>query len=166
MVAKKKSTGDYQNILCASDFSDASDAAFAHALAIAKTYKATLYLVHVVDTSLDAGGFYLPHLSLDKYEKDMKKAAGEKIRKYFLRRLKGFTNFEIDVRSGVPHKEILKAVKKSKADLVVMGTYGRSGLDRLVFGSTTERVLRSVKLPVLVAHDMRGGTRKKTTRIV
>ncbi len=53
------------------------------------------------------------------------------------------------VREGVPHKEILAYAEENDVDLVVMGTHGRSGLDRYLLGSVTEKVVRTADCPVL-----------------
>ncbi len=53
------------------------------------------------------------------------------------------------ILEGKPHKQIAKYVDDEKVDLIIIGTHGMVGLDRLLLGSTTERVIRSVKVPVL-----------------
>ncbi len=53
------------------------------------------------------------------------------------------------VRSGVPHAEIAAAARQERADLIVMGTHGRSGLDRALLGSVADRVIRLGPCPVV-----------------
>jgi nucleotide-binding universal stress UspA family protein len=60
---------------------------------------------------------------------------------------------EFVVRVGKPAAEILDVAATRKADLIVMGSHGRSGVRKLFFGSTTERVLRETVRPVLVTPD-------------
>ncbi len=147
-MANKKFDG-YKKIIFTTDFSPASDEAFAYALSMARNYRAKLFILNVVDTSMDAAGFYLPHLSFDNLDKDMVYAATLLMEKSYKKHLKGFKKYEYVVQKGVAHKEITKFINKTKADLVVMSTYGHSGLDRLIFGSTTERVLKTASCPVL-----------------
>lgn len=152
MATKKRKSNSFKKILYATDFSDASFDAFDKALLLAKKFNAKLFIIHVVDTSPQAAGFYLPHISIDNLNADMEAAASEMLSKKFKRRLAGLSspkNYELHTVSGVPAKEILKLASKEKADLIVLGTYGRSGLDRLVFGSTTERVMRKAGSPVM-----------------
>ena len=54
-----------------------------------------------------------------------------------------------ETREGVPHDTILEYAEEADVDVVVMGTHGRSGLDRYLLGSVTERVVRSAEVPVL-----------------
>ena len=150
-VATKRFNG-FKNIIFTTDFSDASDEAFSYALSMAKNYGAKLTILHVVDTSGEASGFYLPHLSFKSLDKDMQVSALAMLDKAHKRRLRSFSNYKYLVLCGIPHKEILKYSNKSRADLIIMGTCGHSGLDHLVFGSITERVLRTAKCPVLAIH--------------
>lgn len=150
-MAKKRFNG-FKNILFTTDFSDASDEAFSYALSMANSYGSTLYILNVVDTSMDAAGFYLPHISFDNLDKDMVYAATLLLEKTYKRPLGTLKKYEYVVLKGNPHEEIVKFSNKAKADLIVMGTYGHSAIDSLIFGSTTEKVLKKAKCPVLAIH--------------
>ncbi len=140
---------EFKNILIATDFSDLSGEAFTYSLSIAKKYGARLHILHIVDTAAHAAGFYLPHLSFEKIGKDMTDAAEKMLSKHYIRELHGFDNYDCTVLSGAPHEEIVKYGSTHEIDLVVMGCFGRTGIDRIVFGSTTERVMRALHCPVL-----------------
>ena len=58
-------------------------------------------------------------------------------------------NIERSVLTGVPHEEIMNFAKKNKIDLIIMGTHGRTGIDRMLFGSTAAQVVRYAPCPVL-----------------
>ncbi len=147
-MATKRFNG-FKKIIFTTDFSDPSDEAFSYALSMAKNYNARLIILNVVDTTMDAAGFYLPHLSFENFDKDMDYAAMKLMEKRYKKRFGAFKKYEYVVLRGRAYKEIIKYSDKKKADLVVMGTYGHSGVDRLIFGSTTERVLKMAKCPVL-----------------
>ena len=139
----------FKKILFPTDFSVASDYAMSYAISMAKRYKAKFFLLHVVDTTYDISGFYIPHISAEKLMQEMEEAAEKKltnISSAISRRVKAR---EIVVKSGIPHKEILKFAKDKGIDMIIMGTHGKAGLDHLLFGSTTERVLRQANCPVL-----------------
>jgi len=148
-MAEKDAKQGYKTILFTTDFSDISKKTFAHALSMAKLCGARLYIFHVVDTSGEAAGFYLPHLAFEKLEEEMKAAAEAMIKKVFSKKLGSFKDYELQVRMGTPNKEIARFAEENNVDLIVMGTYSRGGIDRLLFGSTTDRVIRKVKCPVL-----------------
>ena len=139
----------FKKILFPTDFSVASDYAMSYAISMAKRYKAKFFLLHVVDTTYDISGFYIPHISAEKLMQEMEDAAEKKLNNIssaISRRIKAR---EIVVKSGIPHKEILKFAKDKGVDMIIMGTHGKAGLDHLLFGSTTERVLRQASCPVL-----------------
>lgn len=148
-MARKEST-KIQKILFPTDFSGASIHAASYALLLAKTYKARLYVLHVVDTSEEASGFYLPHLSYEKLDKELMESAGEMLAKFCSTRFKDYKNVEQRVLAGEPYKEILKVIKGIDIDVIVMGTFGKARIDRFFFGSTTERVMRKATCPVFV----------------
>ncbi|MBI5493197.1 MAG: universal stress protein [Deltaproteobacteria bacterium] len=140
----------FKRILFPTDFSEASINAAGYALALARQNKARLYVLHVVDVSDEAAGFYLPHLSFERLDKELMSSATEMLRNFIAKQFKGYRNIETQVAAGEPYKEILKVVKGADADVIVMGTLGKARIDRFIFGSTTERVMRSAKCPVLV----------------
>ncbi len=139
---------DFATILFTTDFTGASVNAASYAASLAKSYGAKLLVVHVVDTSEEAAGFYFPHLSYENLDLELKDTATAMLKKFCDKNFKGLKGLEMKVLSGEPYKEILKAA--SGADLIVMGTFGKAHLDRVLFGSTTERVMRKAKCPVMV----------------
>ena len=148
MAAKKKFR--VQKVLFPTDFTGASIHAAAYALSLAESYKAKLFVVHVVETAHEARGFYLPHLPFDKMDEEMIESANGMLKRFANMRFKGYNNIELRVLEGEPYKEILKVISGNDIDMVVMGTFGKARLDRVIFGSTTERVMRKAACPVLV----------------
>ncbi len=136
----------FTRILVPVDFTEHSERASEYALMIAKRDDASVHLVHVVSVSDDI----IPLVSSMEFEKKAIKKAGEELRKFAARKFKGYEKLDCQVLSGVPFREILGYVKSGKCDLVIMGSYGKGGIDRLLVGSTTERVLRKSTCPVLV----------------
>ena len=153
-MAESKKPSAIKRILLPIDFSATSEQATAYGIMMAKAHKATLHILHIVDVDEDAAGFYVPHLSYDKFDKEMVVGAGAMLKKFCSKACKGFKNFDIEVVTGTPYKAILKVAKASEADLVIMGAFGRGRLDKLLFGSTTERVMRKSKCPVLIVHPI------------
>ncbi len=149
-MATKSAKANFKRILLPTDFTEASAHAAAYALNMAVKYKARLFVIHVVDTTGEASGFYVPHASYAKLDKELKDVGEMMLKKFCAKQFKGFKGLEAKVTVGEPYKEIIKSVKKDNIDVVVMGTFGRDGLDKFFFGSTTDRVLRKTDRPVLV----------------
>lgn len=136
-------------ILVAIDFSDSSDKAFNTALFMATKFSARLILVHVINEPIDLRGFYVPHISFDKLEEEIRVGA-EKMMEHFCRtHFSDFDNYESYIVPGIPYQEILATAHDKQAEMIVLGTHGRTGLDHVLFGSTAEKVVRKATLPVL-----------------
>ncbi|HBR22832.1 MAG TPA: universal stress protein [Nitrospiraceae bacterium] len=138
-----------KKILFPTDFSEGSDTALPYAADMAKHYGAKLYLLHVIQDIAGATASYVPHVSLDELYRDMEKNAAKEIDRYGIEELRGIKDIERIVVKGRPYEEILKFARENKADLIVIGTHGRRGLDRVIFGSTAEKVVRDAPCPVL-----------------
>ena len=133
--------GSVRKILCPTDFSELSEYAFQVASALARAYGAWLIVLHV-DTSS-------PH----SVEQVSQQPGGHRAQLAAL--LEGFQVLDPQVyvehrlESGDPVPAILRVAREAPADLVVMGTHGRTGLRRLLLGSVAERVLRQAPCSVL-----------------
>lgn len=142
--------GVYRTILAATDFSAAAEGAVAHAVALADEYGAECHAVHVIQM-IDYPGFYNPdrlNAALDVPR--LRREAGQRLRT--LLPTAGADECA-HVCEGEAAPEILRLARRIDADLVVLGSHGLSGLDRILLGSTTERVLRSTDRDVLVVRD-------------
>ncbi|GGL59998.1 universal stress protein [Halocalculus aciditolerans] len=137
----------YDSVLVPTDGSAVADQAVEHAMHIAKQNDAELHVVHVVDP--DA----IPVSANAGRVEDELTDAGERILEDVRDRAVGKGLYvETELLLGTPHVEILDYVDDHEIDLVVMGTHGRGGVSRLLLGSTTERVVRSARVPVLTVH--------------
>jgi nucleotide-binding universal stress UspA family protein len=138
-----------KKILFPTDFSEGSDNALPYAADMAKHYGAKLCVLHVIQDITEATGWYVPHVSLDELYRDIEKNAAKEMDRYGVEELRGIKDIERIVVKGRPYDEILKFARGNKADLIVIGTHGRKGLDRVIFGSTAEKVVRDAPCPVL-----------------
>ncbi len=140
---------EFSTILIAVDFSDSSDNAFQMALSIAKKFSAKLLIVHVINEPADLRGFYVPHVSFENLEKEIEEGAKKMMESFCRQNMHNFENFESLIVSGLAYEQIIGQAEEKSADLIVLGTHGRTGLDHVLFGSTAEKVVRRSKLPVL-----------------
>ena len=137
-------------ILHATDFSDASKPAFAVAVERAKRERASLRLVHVVSPPLIVpGDAFVPARAYEQMEAAALRGATEKLAALVGRARKAGVHATSVVRIGVPFEEIVQTARRSRADLVIVGTHGRTGLSRLMLGSVAGRVIALAPCPVL-----------------
>ena len=135
-------------ILCPIDFSDASRHALHHAVALAKWYRSALTLLHVHQPIAVPAGppEVMPVMVMTRGQHEqllaaLRSAVGTAVGESVLA--------HVDVVEGAAVREIIECANKTAADLIVMGTHGASGFERLVLGSVTEKVLRKSSCPVL-----------------
>ncbi|MDO9081304.1 MAG: universal stress protein [Desulfuromonadales bacterium] len=138
-----------QTILFATDFSESSNEAFSYALSFARSFNARLFLLHVISEPVDMRGFYVPHISFDSLESEIITSAKKMLSDFCSTHLKENDNYAYAVGSGVPFEKIITAAEQEHADLIVVGTHGRGGLDHLLFGSNAEKIVRKSPVPVL-----------------
>ncbi len=139
----------FKTILFATDFSEGSDFAFQPALSLARKFESKLIIVHIINEPVDLRGFYVPHISFDKLEEEIEQGAEKLMEKFCRTHMADYTQFESFVLPGIPYDEIIKKAIDLNADLIVMGTHGRTGLDHVLFGSTAEKVVRKSPVPVM-----------------
>ena len=140
---------DFKTILFATDFSESSDYAFPYAHSLAKRFNARLLIVHVINEPVDLRGFYVPHISFDKLEEEIEEGAQKMMEKFCRTHIRDYDNYETFILPGVPYDEIIRKGVEMAADLIVMATHGRTGLDHMLFGSTAEKVVRKSPIPVM-----------------
>lgn len=135
----------YDEILFPTDGGPASEAALEHALDHAKRYDARLHTLYVVDTtayaSLDAGAETVISALQQEGETALQSVAE--------RAEAADVSVVSEIISGSPYKQLVDYAETQSIDLIVMGTHGRTGLDRYLLGSVTERVVRTADVPVL-----------------
>lgn len=138
-----------ERILFPVDFSEGSMNAVEYAISLKKEYDARLYLLHVVHDISMATGWQVPHIRLDELYRDMEEYARKEMEKFCRDLFRECDKIEQIVVRGIPHEEILKFARDKKIDIIVIGTHGRTGIDRMLFGSTAEKVVRNAPCPVL-----------------
>ena len=141
-----------QRILVALDFSAESHNALHYAVMLGKKFSSTLMLVHVVEPVLAPPEVILPELTTERVASE----ASAELRDLADEISDGCRVVETAVRRGIAFFEIIEAAQALGADLLVVGTHGRTGLKRALLGSTAEKVARHAPCPVLVVHRANG----------
>ena len=150
MPGKDDAVIDIRRILCPVDYSDFSRRALDFAVAIARWYGSTITVYHVSSVLpvfvYPPAGAMLPPIAIAAEDRQRMLAA----LKQFAEAERGsVVPLEFDIGDGKPATEILAKAEAMSCDLLVLGTHGLSGFDRLVLGSVTEKVLRKATCPVL-----------------
>ncbi|MBW2430671.1 MAG: universal stress protein [Deltaproteobacteria bacterium] len=139
----------FKKILCATDFSDFSNLTVSYGVALAKEFEASLIICHIIDLSSVAiyGEFQLDPIG--QQNRIMEDASAQ------LEKLTGDqpVAWESLITVGKPADEISRAVEEKAIDLVITATRGRSGFKRLILGSVTERLMRTITCPLLVVRS-------------
>ena len=138
-----------RTILFPTDFSQGARAAMDPAISLARDYEAKLILLYVIQ-DISIAEWYIPSsLSVTDLIEDMQKSAWNEMEKWGAEAAVKIKDVEKMVVRGVPFVEIIKIAKEKNADLLVIGTHGRTGIDHMLFGSTAEKVVRKASCPVL-----------------
>ena len=139
-----------RRIVFASDFSPASRPAFAAAQDLAKALKAELLLMHALEPIIDVSGVYPPYVGLAALEKASRLRARSQIEGLATAARKRRLRVQTVLVKGYPADQILRLSRSRKADLIVMGTQGRTGFSRFVMGSVATRVASGSRCPVMI----------------
>lgn len=151
-----------QHLLCPVDFSEFSTRAYRHALSLAEHYHAQLTALHVVemwkypyaDYAASEGGDYA------NLRRALHHSAKEHLQHFMSQQPDGGVHPDLAICEGRAPDSILSFARRETIDLIVMGTHGRRGFDRLILGSATDRVMREASSPVLAVcqppHDAVG----------
>jgi universal stress protein A len=139
---------NYSKILCAFEFDGNSTAALLLASTLAKESNAKLYILHIARVPTQDMDVPLPFDADPRWEKEARTRLEEVVHQILL----PGAQYVIDVRTGVPDIDIVRAAGELGVDLIVMVTHGRRGFEHLIMGSVTEHVVREAPCPVLVLH--------------
>jgi len=139
-----------RNILVATDFSSASRPAFRRALELALANASALWIVHVAAPPgpLSPDGYVLPRI-YEEMELAIRTDAQKRLRVMLSRARKVGVRARALLLKGSPHEAIVRAARGHRADMIVMGTHGRTGVARFFVGSVAARVVAAASCPVL-----------------
>ena len=147
----------FERILCPVDFSEVSLHACEYAFSLARQYGARLYFENVIEPLSATYPYYYVPEQISLVYSDLAAQAEHQLRDLVWKRGMDSVHPELVVKQGPLAQTILAFAEAREADLIVMGTHGRGGVDRLMIGSVTEKVLRRSRCPVLAvrrpAHD-------------
>lgn len=136
-----------QKILCPIDFSAPSRNALRYANEFAKAMNAKITVLHVIQPQPIAADVNVPYVPL---EIELEKNAREDLEHLVSKEVDKSVLVEQVLAFGLPSDCVIEQARKENVDLIILGTHGRSGISRLLMGSTAENVIRHATCPVLV----------------
>lgn len=143
--------GRYERILVPTDGSEATREAIQHAVDLAAEHDATIYALYVVNSASFAG---LPmESSWESVASMMNEEGAAALEVVEDVASEHGVPVETELLDGSPSRAIVRSAEDNGCDLIVMGTHGRGGIDRLLLGSVAESVVRSSSVPVLTVRS-------------
>ena len=147
-----------ERILCPVDFSEFSETACKYAHSFARHFGAKLFVLHVAESFVPVHPSYVSPSLIDQIYAQQIADTEKKVCELAARQNWNSVAHEVVLERGGIADTILQFVEAKNIDLITMGTHGRRGLDRLVLGSVTERILRTARPPVLAVHSLPQGS--------
>ena len=139
---------DLKKILCAVDLSDHSKAVANYAVSLAKAFNASVLVVYTAPSLSQYVGFHVPPNTIETFVGEIVTGAEKSMQAFVSENFSG-VEAKGQVLIGYAAEEILNRAHEENVDIIVMGTHGRKGIDRILFGSVAEKVVKNADMPVL-----------------
>ena len=147
---------DVKRILVPIDFSENSEKIVQYAILMAKKMEASLTLLFVAQSFFETNSdFFVPHVPIAELEQDIFESSKKKMAMFVEESMDKSISHDSVVLLGDVAQEILDYVKEKEIDMIVMGTHGYKGLDKLLFGSVAEKIVKMSSCPVLTVNPYR-----------
>ncbi len=140
---------EIRKILVPVDFSENSPQLLQDAAVFAEKFGASLAVVFVVQSFEDYSGFFIPHIPITQFEEELFRGATDKMTKFLAENLKPGIPCEQKVLQGDVAEKLVEYAAANDISLIIMTTHGYKGLEKVLFGSVAERVVKTAPCPVL-----------------
>jgi nucleotide-binding universal stress UspA family protein len=138
-----------EKILFPIDFAEDFETLLPWVATFVSSFDATLYVLFVAQDLADFSSFHVPHRNLLQFQEEALEAAKKKMAATAKDDFGAFKKVEARVAHGSPADKIIETARDEGINLIVMGTHGRKGLERAIFGSVCDKVVQSAPCPVL-----------------
>jgi len=126
---------EFKKILFAVDLSEASPKLVPYVTTAAEKFDSEIHLLFVVRVLQHFASIYVPHATISNFEREIAEGAEKKLHEFKEAYFGSFPNVITTVLIGSVGEEILNYIQSAGIDLLIMGTHGRQGLDKIIFGS-------------------------------
>jgi nucleotide-binding universal stress UspA family protein len=146
--AKEHTVKTIKKIVCALDLSQHSTLVAEYAVTMAKAFDAEIIAIYAAPALTQYVGFHVPPSSIENFVGEIVSGAEKTMQDFVAEHFQG-VKATGKVVNGYAAEEIINMLDSTDADLLIMGTHGRKGIDRILFGSVAEKVVKSSKVPVM-----------------
>ncbi|MDF1577202.1 MAG: universal stress protein [Desulfurivibrionaceae bacterium] len=143
---------NFKKIMVPIDFSENSPKVLQSAIDVAEKFEAALSIVFVVQSFEDYSGFFVPHMPISQFEDEMIASAEQKMESFLAENFKSDLPYNSAVIKGDVAEEIVDYAAQNDIAMIVMGTHGYKGLEKVLFGSVAEKVVKTSPCPVLTVN--------------
>jgi nucleotide-binding universal stress UspA family protein len=142
-------TVSLKKIVVPQDFSEYSLHALKYAVTLAGLFNSELVVLHVVEPIVYPADFSFGQVSIPAMEEEIRKHSEEQLNELVTNEIPNSIKTTSIIKVGKPFIEIIDVAKAENADLIVISSHGRTGMDHVLFGSTADKVVRKAPCPVL-----------------
>jgi len=151
---------EIKTVLTPIDFSENAGKVAKSAAYVAGTFKAKLHLIFVVQNFEDYSGFFVPPVNLPNLEEEIFTSAQQRMESFMeenkaMLESYGLAGVKSKVLAGDVSEEILSYAVEINCNLIIMGTHGYKGLERIMFGSVADKVVKTACCPVMTINPYR-----------
>ncbi len=151
-----------KSIMIPIDFSDYSRSALKYAVDFARTFKAKMHLVYVLEPSVYPADFSMGQISLPAVEVETTRKAMDELENLAKTEITSDIKYDTKIRTGSAFVEIIEHARETDTDLIIISTHGHTGVEHLLFGSTAEKIVRKAPCPVLTLRKPAKGFKYKS----
>ena len=148
---------EFKRILFPVDLSESSDKMIPYVQAVAKKFDSKIHILFAARVFEYYSSMYVPYPSISSFENEVIAGAEKRLYEFVDEHFSEFANTKSVVTAGDASEEIINYIEDQRIDLVIMGTHGRKGMDKIIFGSVAERVLKTSPVPVMVVNPHKTG---------
>jgi nucleotide-binding universal stress UspA family protein len=148
---------EFKRILYPVDLSEASDKMIPYVLSVAKKFDSKIFILFAARVFEYYSSMYVPYPSISRFENELIAGAEKRLYEFVDEHFSEYANTKTVVVAGDASEEIINYIEEHHIDLVIMGTHGRKGMDKVLFGSVAERVLKTSPVPVMVVNPHKVG---------
>ncbi len=148
---------EFKRVLFPVDLSESSEKIIPHVQTVAEKFESEIHLLFAARVFEYFASIYVPHPSINRFEKEIIEGAEKRLYEFMDEHFSEFPNTKTVVVAGDASEEIINYIEDQHIDLVIMGTHGRKGMDKIIFGSVAERVVKTSPVPVMVVNPYKTG---------